>query len=66
MGFFLTASATAYGFEPKFVMAEHSATAKGENWAYGPTLDTVEHLHGFQKIDSTYLYLCQTYNSNPE
>ena len=33
-----TASATAYGQRPKFVRAEHSATAEGENWAYGPTL----------------------------
>ena len=34
------ASATAYGRGPKFVMAEHSATAEGENCAYGPTLDS--------------------------
>ena len=27
-----------YGQRSKFVMAEHSATAKGENCAYGPTL----------------------------
>ena len=33
-----TASATAYGRRLKFVRAEHSATAEGENWAYGPTL----------------------------
>ena len=33
-----TASATAYGQRPKFVKAEHSATAEGENCAYGPTL----------------------------
>ena len=33
-----TASATAYGQRPKFVRAEHSATAEGENCAYGPTL----------------------------
>ena len=32
-----TASATAYGQRPKFVRAEHSATAEGENCAYGPT-----------------------------
>ena len=33
-----TASATA---RPKAEVfrAEHSATAEGENWAYGPTLD---------------------------
>ena len=33
-----TASATAYGQRPKFFRAEDSATAEGENWAYGPTL----------------------------
>ena len=33
-----TASATAYGQRPKFVRAEHLATAEGENCAYGPTL----------------------------
>ena len=37
-GFYPTASATAYGQMPKFVRAEHSATAEGENCAYGPTL----------------------------
>ena len=42
-----TASATAYGQRPKFFWAEHSATAEGENCAYGPTLlnwliDTIE------------------------
>ena len=35
-----TASATVYGRRPKFFMAEHSATAEGENRAYGPTLET--------------------------
>ena len=34
-----TASATVYGRRPKFFMAEHSATAEGENRAYGPTLN---------------------------
>ena len=33
-----TASATAYGQRPEFVRAKHSATAEGENCAYGPTL----------------------------
>ena len=33
-----TASATVYGQRPKFFRAKHSATAEGENWAYGPTL----------------------------
>ena len=37
--FYPTASATAYGQRPKFVRAEHSATAEGENCAYGPTLN---------------------------
>ena len=36
--FYPTASATVYGRRPKFFRAEHSATAEGENWAYGPTL----------------------------
>ena len=36
--FYPTALATAYGQRPKFFMAEHSATAEGENCAYGPTL----------------------------
>ena len=36
--FYPTASATAYGQRPKFFEAKHSATAEGENWAYGPTL----------------------------
>ena len=36
--FYPTASATAYGRRPKFVRAEPSATAEGENCAYGPTL----------------------------
>ena len=36
--FYPTALATAYGWRPNFFMAEHSATAKGENCAYGPTL----------------------------
>ena len=33
-----TASATVYGRRPKFLRTEHSATAEGENWAYGLTL----------------------------
>ena len=36
--FYPTASATAYGQRPKFFRTKHSATAKGENCAYGPTL----------------------------
>ena len=37
-----TASATAYGRRPKFAMAEQSASAEGENCAYGPTLISAE------------------------
>ena len=44
--FYPTASATAYGQRPKFFRAEHSATAEGENCAYGPTLGGVEGLGG--------------------
>ena len=36
--FYPTASATVYGRSLKFFRAEHSATAEGENCAYGPTL----------------------------
>ena len=36
--FYPTASDTVYGRRPKFFRAEHSATAEGENCAYGPTL----------------------------
>ena len=39
--FYPTASATAYGQRPKFFRAEHSATAEGENCAYGPTLSNL-------------------------
>ena len=42
-----TASATAYGQRPKFVMAEHSATAEGENCAYGPTLLRIYKLYSY-------------------
>jgi len=41
--FYPTASATAYGWRPKFFRAEHSATAEGENCAYGPTLEISVH-----------------------
>ena len=36
--FYPTASATAYGNRPKFVRAEHLATAEGKNCAYCLTL----------------------------
>ena len=42
MFFYPTASATAYGQRPKFFRAEHSATAEGENFTYGPTLDFLD------------------------
>ena len=35
-------SATAYGQMPKFVRAEQSATAEGENCTYGPTLHNLK------------------------
>ena len=38
-----TASAMVYGRRPKFFRAEHSATAEGENCAYGPTLIFIKH-----------------------
>ena len=46
--FYTTALATAYGQRPKFVrakrlaMAKHSAMVKGENYAYGPSLESGE------------------------
>ena len=49
-----TASATAYGRRPKFVRAEHSATAEGENCAYGPTLSFRNSSISFQKYISTF------------
>ena len=48
--FYPTASATAYGQRPKFVRAEHSATAEGENCAYGPTLLESKLRHHFTKL----------------
>ena len=33
------ASATTYGWRPKFVKVEYLATNEGENCAYGPTLN---------------------------
>ena len=37
-----TASATAYGQRPNVFMAKCSATAEGENWAYGSTLVCIQ------------------------
>ena len=48
--FYPTALATAYGQRPKFVRAEHSATAEGENFAYGPTLQKVSFSNNFRNI----------------
>ena len=36
--FYPTASTTAYGWRPKFVRAQHLATAEVENCAYDPTM----------------------------
>ena len=46
--FYPTASATAYGQRPKFFRAKHSATAEGENCAYGPTLLRAVYFRTFQ------------------
>ena len=57
--FYPTASATAYGQRPKFVRAEHSATAEGENCAYGPTLLNRDSFlnRAFLNRDSTVLLI---------
>ena len=55
--FYPTASATAYDQRPKFLMAEHSATAEGENWTYGPTLVVTYILKNLAFIR---LYICMT------
>ena len=52
--FYPTASATAYGQRLKFFWAEHSATAEGENCAYGPTL------HFYLFYIPSHLTLCST------
>ena len=44
-----TASAVAYGWRPQFGRAEHSATAEGENLAYGPTLFSCFHRKNIKK-----------------
>ena len=44
MVFYPTALATVYGQRPKFVRAEHLATAEGEKCGYGPTLKTLDNL----------------------
>ena len=45
-----TASATAYGQRLKFIRSQHSATAEGENCAYGLTL------HWLQLSNVTWHY----------
>ena len=55
--FYPTASAMAYDQRPKFLMAEHSAMAEGENWAYGPTLVVTYRLKNLAFIR---LYICMT------
>ena len=73
--FYPTASATAYGQRPKFVRAKHSATAEGENCAYGPTLQFFDRNYfriPVGKADAIYLVffhflrseLCRRQNSN--
>ena len=52
--FYPTASDTVYGRRPKFVRAEHSATAEGENCAYGPTLEKHDKI-AVKKPIKTYL-----------
>ena len=49
-----TASATVYGRRPKFFMAEHSATAEGENRAYGPTLQSSENCQALATTNFTF------------
>ena len=49
-----TASATAYGQRPKFSMAEPSATAEGENCAYGPTLDFFNEFFLVSQVDKMF------------
>ena len=60
LGFFYpTASATAYGQRPNFVRAEHSATAEGENCAYGPTLFLYKNL--LKTIALFYILITQNW-----
>ena len=46
--FYPTASA-----RPKFFRAEHSATAEGENFAYGPTLPSIYKIRNMRYQPST-------------
>ena len=56
--FYPTASATAYGRRPKFFMAEHLATAKGENCAYGSTLLNSDWLQQVVKLHHPIFLQC--------
>ena len=53
MFYYPTALATAYGRRPKFVRAEHSAMAEGENCAYGPTLQKSQPYFKYPKPHET-------------
>ena len=58
---------TAYGRRPKFVRAEHTATAEGENCTYGPTLRKYEKSLRFTFIQWSKLYFwCPIWNLNLE
>ena len=50
LDFFFDPTATAYGQRPKFVRAELSAMAEGENWAFGSTLLIKRNLLTFEII----------------
>jgi hypothetical protein len=56
-----TASAMAYGQRPKFVRVEHSATAEGENCAYGPTLQNKNQLYHALFLYQNPFYLQRKY-----
>ena len=56
MFFYPAALAKAYGQRPKFVRAEHSATAEGENCAYGPTLISIFDFYGIKTFGNHIQY----------
>ena len=43
-----------YGQRPKFAMVEPSATAEGENCAYGPTLDFFNEFFLVSQVDKMF------------
>ena len=59
--FYPTASATVYGRRPKFFRAKHSATAEGENWAYGPTLGN-SNLFAYFQVTPPMVTFCEVIN----